>query len=253
MIKIFTTLFLVSLTTCLFAQKQDTLTITKDTILLRGVIYLPDGKPAKNMGITSRQLDFRYNEYPLYSKTDTNGYFVLNGAKPYDTLSIYDGRYKDISFTNKGSRYVVIYLPLERVIQINSANPIEVRAVKKYPQIKPSFRVIRSGMLDGGCTIVADPQFTGGWDRFLKYIRQRLIYPDKAITRDIEGTVEIGFTIGKDGSLTDIKIIKGIGYGCEEQIMEVLRKSPKWSPGIFCGRPYSIQEIVSVKFSLTDN
>jgi TonB family protein len=252
MIRIVYTAILMCFAAALFAQ-QDTITITKDTINLRGVIYLPDGKPAKNMGITSRQLDFRYNEFPLYAKTDTNGYFVINGAKPNDTLSFYDGNYQGVSFPNKGSRYMVIYLPLAKVIQINGANPIEVKAVNKYPKVKPSFRVTSSNILDGGCTIVAYPQFPGGIEKFINYNNQRLIYPDKAITHNIEGTVEIGFTIERDGSLTDIKIIKGIGYGCDEQIVAILKKSPKWSPGIFCGRPYSIQETISVKFSLTDN
>ncbi|HMG07054.1 MAG TPA: energy transducer TonB, partial [Mucilaginibacter sp.] len=106
-----------------------------------------------------------------------------------------------------------------------------------------------------GC--ILSPQqiayFPGGESRFIDYLQKRLNYPKKAIRYNIEGTVEIAFSVERNGSLANFKILKGIGYDCEQELIGILKKSPKWRPGIAAGRPVITQESVSVQFSLTDN
>jgi len=242
------------LTLQLFASSKDTVIITtRDTINLTGFVYNNAGKPAASLSIESRQRDLKYYQYFIIARTDSNGYFELKGAKPNDTLRIMDIRYSNILFQNKGSRFIIIYLPQPEIAEINSLNPIEVKAQRKFPKILPTFHTKNSTILDGDCSVWMYPAFPGGWDRFINFIKQKLTYPERAIARNIEGTVEVAFTVGRDGTLTNIKVIKGLGYGCEEQIVKILENSPKWSPGISCNRPTALEETISVKFSLTDN
>ena len=64
--------------------------------------------------------------------------------------------------------------------------------------------------------------------------------------------MEIGFTVSKEGNLENFKVIKGIGYGCEEEVIKLLKKTGEWRPGLNYGSVFEILETVSVKFSLTD-
>jgi len=56
--------------------------------------------------------------------------------------------------------------------------------------------------------------------------------------------------VEKDGSLTDIKVVRGIGSGCDEEAVRVLKNSPKWKPGIQNGRPVRVQYSVPISFTL---
>lgn len=75
------------------------------------------------------------------------------------------------------------------------------------------------------------PQFPGGEDSLYNFIYSNLRYPQEAIDNGIEGRVFITFTVEKDGSITGIKLLRDIGYGCGEEAMRIIRMMPKWTPG----------------------
>jgi len=79
--------------------------------------------------------------------------------------------------------------------------------------------------------VVTQPQFPGGEDSLYSFIYSNLRYPQEAIDNGIEGRVFITFVIEKDGSITNIKIRRDIGYGCGEEAVRVLKMMPKWIPG----------------------
>lgn len=76
-----------------------------------------------------------------------------------------------------------------------------------------------------------NPEFEGGMAAWSKYIRKNLRYPSMAQENGVQGKVFIGFVVEKDGSISDVTILKGIGGGCDEEAMRVIKKSPKWKPG----------------------
>ncbi|WP_256011590.1 energy transducer TonB [Desertivirga xinjiangensis] len=76
------------------------------------------------------------------------------------------------------------------------------------------------------------PMFPGGLEAFANYLRKNLRYPAAASEIGVTGRVFVNFIVEKDGSLTDIKVVKGIGHGCDEEAVRVLKKSPRWAPGI---------------------
>lgn len=80
-------------------------------------------------------------------------------------------------------------------------------------------------------TYEVQPSFPEGNRAFAKYIRKNLKYPSIARKAGVEGKVFVEFIVETDGSITNVKTIKGIGYGCDEAAEDIFRNSPKWEPG----------------------
>lgn len=94
------------------------------------------------------------------------------------------------------------------------------------------------------------PEFPGGMSAFMKFLRKNLRYPDRAVQAEISGKVLVSFVVEKDGRLTDIKIVRGIGFGCDEEAARVLKKSPAWQPGIQNNRQVRVLYTIPLLFQL---
>lgn len=94
------------------------------------------------------------------------------------------------------------------------------------------------------------PTFPGGVDAFYQYLSKNMRYPYKAKNRNISGKVFVQFVIDTDGTVTDVKTVKGVGFGCDEAAEEVVRNSPKWSAGKQRGRPVRVRMIIPITFKL---
>lgn len=101
-------------------------------------------------------------------------------------------------------------------------------------------------------TVVEErPSFQGGSNAaFLKWVGERLVYPDKASRQGIHGRVYVQFVIEKDGSITDITVLKGIGGGADEEAVKVIQSAPKWSPGKQRGKPVRVKMVLPITFVL---
>ena len=100
-------------------------------------------------------------------------------------------------------------------------------------------------------TIVEDqPEFPGGIGAFYKYVATNLRYPAQARRMGIAGKVFVQFVVEKDGRLTDVQILKGIGAGCDEEALRVIKKSKAWTPGRQRGRPVKVRMIIPINFRL---
>ncbi|NRF41438.1 energy transducer TonB [Pedobacter foliorum] len=75
------------------------------------------------------------------------------------------------------------------------------------------------------------PEFEGGMKAWAKFIQRNLRYPNAAQEVDAQGRVYISFVVEKDGSVSNVTVLRGIGYGCDEEAVRVISKSPKWKPG----------------------
>ncbi len=94
------------------------------------------------------------------------------------------------------------------------------------------------------------PSFPGGLDAFGKFLGKNLRYPPIARDNGIQGRVYCNFVVEKDGSLTDIKVVRGIGGGCDEEAIRVLKNSPKWTPGVQNGRNVRVSYTIPIYFQL---
>lgn len=89
-----------------------------------------------------------------------------------------------------------------------------------------------------------------GMEDFLFYVQNNLKYPDSAKEDGIEGVVYIQFVVAKDGSLTNVKAVKGIGGGCDEEAVRIVKNSPKWKPGTQRGIAVNVRMILPITFKL---
>ncbi len=94
------------------------------------------------------------------------------------------------------------------------------------------------------------PEPQGGMEAFYKYVGKNINYPKQARRMGVEGRVFVQFVVDKDGSLNDIKVIKGIGSGCDEEAIRVLKEAPNWKPGKQRGRPVKVRMSIPIFFKL---
>ena len=100
-------------------------------------------------------------------------------------------------------------------------------------------------------TIVEDqPEYPGGMPAFYKFIGKNLKYPSQARRMGIEGKVFVQFVVGKDGKISEVQVIKGIGAGCDEEAKRVIESSPKWKAGKQRGRAVKVRMILPITFKL---
>ena len=90
----------------------------------------------------------------------------------------------------------------------------------------------------------------GGLNEFYQFISSKIKYPAKARRMGIEGKVYVEFIVEKNGSLTDIKTIAGIGGGCDEEALRVIGMAPKWNPGKQRGKPVRQKMNIPIYFRL---
>jgi TonB family protein len=95
------------------------------------------------------------------------------------------------------------------------------------------------------------PQYPGGDKGRMSFIAKNIKYPEEARKNDITGTVYASFIIEKDGSVSNPKIIRSIGYGCDKEVIRVIKIMPKWQPGEDeTGNPVRVAYTIPVKFNL---
>ncbi|HEY9113596.1 MAG TPA: TonB family protein [Bacteroidales bacterium] len=94
------------------------------------------------------------------------------------------------------------------------------------------------------------PSFPGGELELMKYLNSNLKYPTMAKEMGISGRVFLTFVVEKDGSVTDIQVLRGIGGGCDEEAIRVVKNMPKWIPGKQRNVPVRVRFNLPVKFTL---
>ncbi len=94
------------------------------------------------------------------------------------------------------------------------------------------------------------PSFKGGVSEFYKFVSKNLKYPAQARRIGIEGKVFVQFVVDKNGSLSDIKVVRGIGAGCDEEVLRIVNMCPAWNPGFQGGSPVRVRMILPVTFKL---
>jgi periplasmic protein TonB len=100
-------------------------------------------------------------------------------------------------------------------------------------------------------TVVEDqPSFPGGEEARIRFLQENLRYPQMAREAGIQGTVFVTFVVERDGSVTDVRVLRGIGGGCDEEAVRVVRNMPRWQPGRQRGQPVRVQFNMPIRFVL---
>ena len=101
-----------------------------------------------------------------------------------------------------------------------------------------------------GCIVETLPSFPGGERKLFEFIGKNVVYPKEAIDAGVEGQVFVEFFVEKDGSITVGKVLKGIGYGCDEEALRVIGLMPKWEPGSQRGKRVRVRHTLPITFKL---
>ncbi|MCH7415580.1 TonB family protein [Belliella sp. R4-6] len=86
-----------------------------------------------------------------------------------------------------------------------------------------------------------------GWNQ---YLSENLKYPNYAKEQGVEGTVYLVFVVGKDGSIGEVEVLRGIGAGCDEEAIRVVKNAPKWNPGMQDGKLVDVRMRLPIRFNL---
>lgn len=96
------------------------------------------------------------------------------------------------------------------------------------------------------------PEFPGGVAAMFSFIKENLVYPKEAVKNKMEGKTFIQFVVRKDGTVTDVIILKGFDDLCDQAAKEVVMKMPKWKPGIQNGAPVNAKFLIPIFFKLDE-
>ncbi|MEZ5014603.1 MAG: TonB family protein [Chitinophagales bacterium] len=96
------------------------------------------------------------------------------------------------------------------------------------------------------------PEYPGGFAALMKDINKNVHYPKFAMDEGIDGTVHLSFIVEKDGSISDVQVMRGIGYGLDEEAIQAVEKLKKWMPGRQGGNPVRVRMRIPIQFELAN-
>ena len=94
------------------------------------------------------------------------------------------------------------------------------------------------------------PIFEGGDAALLKYLRENLKYPDNTKDRGVQGRLVIGFIVEKDGSLTDVKVLRPVDIDLDAEVLRLVKGMPKWIPGRHNGQRVRVRHLLPIHICL---
>ena len=92
------------------------------------------------------------------------------------------------------------------------------------------------------------PKYPGGTEKMFEFIADNLRWPDDDAC--IQGRVVVSFIVEKDGSLTDVKVIKSLDPAFDKEAVRVVKSMPKWKPGMYRGKPARVKYYIPISFRL---
>lgn len=128
------------------------------------------------------------------------------------------------------------------IVETDINEKIEIQEIKveEAPVVEEIFDVVEE-----------QAAFPGGMDALKKYLGDNLKYPPMAKESGVQGKVYVQFVVFKDGNVGDIKVLRGIGSGCDEEAVRVVKGMPKWTPGKQRGRSVSSRFTLPINFKLS--
>ncbi|MCF8231607.1 MAG: energy transducer TonB [Bacteroidales bacterium] len=123
-----------------------------------------------------------------------------------------------------------------------------------YPELKEfiePYQTIEERINMGEFKVVgAQPRFPGGQKALFWFLRKFLVYPAKARKNGITGMVRVKFTINTCGSIENVKVVEGIGYGCDKEAIRIMNLLPDWLPALQNGKPKPVTLSMPIAFQM---
>lgn len=113
-------------------------------------------------------------------------------------------------------------------------------------------QVVEEEVIEPYRYVEQNPEYPGGELALTRFVQNNMRYPQLAREMGIQGTVYITFVVGKTGEISNVKVVRGIGGGCDEEAVRVIKLMPKWIPGRQNGKPVPVWFNFPLKFTFND-
>jgi TonB family protein len=201
--------------------------VPENSIIIRGRVTDEDGSPIP--GVTVKVVDAE-----VLTSTDMDGNYQINLAELKQKLA-----FSFIGYSTK---------------EIPVTNNKEVNA-QLHPDIASLSEVVvvgRGQQHVDNTTALQPAEPLGGQSAYQKYLEQKLLYPKQAIDNKVEGKVTIQFTVEPNGELSNFHVVKGLGYGCDDEVIRLVKQGPAWTPTKRNRAPIKDKVRVKLKFKLPE-
>ena len=108
------------------------------------------------------------------------------------------------------------------------------------------------GELDVYQIVEEMPEFPGGEAKLFEFVSKNIHYPQEAKEKGIQGRVFVGFVIEKDGSVSNVRNLRGVDSELDTEAIRVVKSMPKWKPGMHRGEPVRVSYQIPILFKLED-
>ncbi|RYF75063.1 MAG: TonB family protein [Cytophagaceae bacterium] len=177
-----------------------------------------------------------------FTKADADGQFMID--VPARTVLVVN---------STGFQQAEMVIPaLKEYTILYRLKPQAVDA-KPLANVPESIAAPATSKSNGVFTVVErNPTFPGGMNAMTVYINKNLRYPARAKRANIQGKVLLDFLVGTDGSISQIKLLKGIQFGCDDEAIRLVNQMPTWTPGVQNGMPVAVRYKLQIDFTLPD-
>lgn len=94
------------------------------------------------------------------------------------------------------------------------------------------------------------PEYPGGMEAMASFLSENIVYPEKAQEKEISGRVMVQFVIEKDGSVTEVKVMRSVDPLLDAEATRVVKAMPKWKPGTVSGKPVRVRYMLPIVFKM---
>ena len=193
--------------------------------------------------------------------TDMDGKFVMTGVKKGDVIQVSFVGYQTQSVVVKDDSPLTILMrddvqPLDEMVVVGMASDgagassvehpdkkvvavVDIPKVKEEPQEEVIFQVVEEM-----------PQFPGGLSEAMKFLAKNIKYPVEAQQAKIEGRVIVRFVVGRDGSVSNVEVVRGVSPELDAEAVRVVSLMPKWIPGKQRGKAVAVKYTMPIMFRL---
>ncbi len=215
--------------------------MVKGNINVTGIINTPDHKPLRGATVSD-------SEGKKSTTTDAAGRFSLKvpsgrdlkvSAPGFGTMDLkvnpkYRNADYDIAMSTKDGR----------PSNMRSAPSTDGQSVKV---------TVQTGEINGETifsVVENQPEFPGGIQEMYKFLAQNIKYPEAAAKAKVSGKVFVNFVVTTEGEIRDITILKGIGFGADQEAIRMVKNMPRWKPGMQSGKAVNVRYNLPISFQI---
>lgn len=140
----------------------------------------------------------------------------------------------------------------QNIVGIDEPIPTEDPDANKGSQPEMPIAIKEEDRREIFTIVEQNPEFMGGMEALARFLQKNLRYPTSAANANVGGKVFMQFVVGQDGSITRVDVLKGIGFGCDEEAQRVVKLMPRWSPGKQSGRAVAVRFTLPISFQLSE-